>query len=43
MTKERRYIVLALLLLALAGGLVAYNLNRGPSNSQPTSVPVHLY
>jgi hypothetical protein len=43
MTPARWYVILALLVLALAAGLLAYNLNRGPSGPQPTRAPIHLY
>jgi hypothetical protein len=43
MTRGRLYVILALLVLALAAGLLAYNLNRGPSGPQPTQAPIHLY
>jgi hypothetical protein len=43
MTPARWYVILALLVLALAAGLLAYNLNRGPSGPQPTQAPIHLY
>jgi hypothetical protein len=42
MTPARWYVILALLVLALAAGLLAYNLNRGPSGPQPTRAPIHL-
>jgi hypothetical protein len=43
MTPARWYVILALLVLALAAGLLAYNLNRGPSRPPPTRAPIHLY
>jgi hypothetical protein len=43
MTPGRWYVILALLVLAFATGLLAYDLNRGPSGPQPTRAPIHLY
>jgi hypothetical protein len=43
MTPGRWGVILALLVLVLAAGLLAYNLNRGPSGPQPTGAPIHLY
>lgn len=43
MTRGRWYIILALLILALAAGLVEYNLNRGPGGPSPTRQAIRLY
>jgi hypothetical protein len=43
MTRGRRNVILALVVLALGAGLLAYNLNRGQGGPQPSRVPIHLY
>jgi hypothetical protein len=43
MTPARWYAIIALLVLALAAGVLAYNLNRGPGGPPPSRAPIHLY
>jgi hypothetical protein len=44
MTRGRRSVILALLLLALGAGLLAYKLGWDPGGGpQPSPAPVHLY